>query len=466
MGLTGCQFVANDGGSSAQGETLKKLGKDEKASIKVLYYDKSSFFQQYGNLFMAKYPNIEVSVVSMNSVYAGDGTDPKKAYQKLLDEEKPDVLLYMSPDEFQTAAEEGKLLELDGLIQQDKFDLNNILESVTGSIRAKGGGKLYGLSPTFYSQALFYNKDLFEKHGVPLPTNKMTWEEVLQLAKRFPANGPDNERVYGLGVNSMGPSGAYYMMNNIATTQGMSYVDADKGVLTIQSDGWKKVLELTVDAYHSKAVLSEDPMAFDSNKPMTMADFALRNPFIAGKAAMTIGNTYTFTELERAKDVKNVTPVNWDLVTVPVDPQNREVSGAVSVSNLFAVNAQSAEKRAAWEFIKYINGEEMARLMKNIDQGGMSSRTAYVKEREGRSLEPFYMLKMNETSLYKGMEKLPQDFYMQFTQLATTEIQAVIDNKKTADEALKVIQEQGQEILNRTKKEQEEKQAKEASAPK
>ncbi|SDC15959.1 multiple sugar transport system substrate-binding protein [Paenibacillus sp. UNCCL117] len=463
--LTGCQLGTPGGDKS--GETLKKLDKDEKASIKVMYYDKSSFFQQYGNLFMAKYPNIEVQVVSLSSLYSDGGQDPRKAFQKLLDEEQPDVLLYSNPDEFQTAAEEGKLLELDSVIQQDKFDIDNLLASVTATIRAKGGGKLYGLSPTFYSQALFYNRDLFEKHGVPLPTNKMTWEEVLQLAKRFPTGGADNERVYGLGMTNSGPAATYYFVNNIAATNGMSFVDVDKQQVTVQTDGWKKVLEMTVDAYRSKSIMTEDPMKFDPNQPMTISDFALRNPFVAGKAAMMIGSTYTLTELERAKEsVKNVTPVNWDLVTAPVDPQNREVTNSISVSNLFAVNAQSPNKRAAWEFIKYISGEEMARLMANIDQGAMSSRTAFVKERDGRSLEPFYMLKMNENSLYKDMEKLPQNFYMQFSQLAGTEIQAAIDGKKTVDEALKTVQEQGQLALTRSIQEQEEKDKNEAGKAK
>ncbi|WP_159881448.1 ABC transporter substrate-binding protein [Paenibacillus puerhi] len=465
--LTGCQLGTSDGEKSAQGETLKKLSKDEKASIKVMYYDKSSFFQQYGNLFMAKYPNIEVEVVNMSSLYSGGPQDPKEAFQKMLDEEKPDVLLYFSPDEFQTAAEEGKLLELDSIIQQDKFDIDNLLESVTSSIRAKGGGKLYGLSPTFFSQALFYNKDLFEKHGVPLPTNKMTWEEVLQLAKRFPIDGPENERIYGLGMNSIGPGSEYYFLSNIASTNGLSFVDVDKGLVTVQTDGWKKAMELTVDAYRSKLMLNEDPMNFDRNEPMTMGDYALRNPFIAGKAAMTIGNTYTISELERAKEsVKNVNPVNWDLVTVPVDPQNRDVSNNVSVSNLFAINAQSPQKRAAWEFLKYINGEEMARLMANIDQGAMSARTAFVKEREGRSLEPFYMLKIDENSLYKGMEKVPGNFFMEFTQLGTTEVQAVVDGKKSVDEALKTLQEQGQQMLTKSIQEKEEKEKADAAKAK
>ncbi|MDG0873339.1 extracellular solute-binding protein [Paenibacillus thiaminolyticus] len=48
---------------------------------------------------------------------------------------------------------------------------------------------MYGLSPTFVSSAVYYNKDLFEQYGVTPPQDKMTWEQLLDLAARFPVEG-------------------------------------------------------------------------------------------------------------------------------------------------------------------------------------------------------------------------------------------------------------------------------------
>lgn len=461
--IAGC----NSGGGDKPSKTLKELGKDEKASIKVVYWDKSYFFQQYGNLFSAKFPNIDVQVVSMQGFYS-DGKDPDEEFKKLVEEEKPDVLMFQSPDMFEKWANDGKLYQLDDVIRQDKFDIENILPSVVEQIKAKGNGNIYGLTPSFYGQALFYNKDLFEKHGVPLPKNKMSWNEVLDLAKRFPKDGQGDNRIYGFAENasyafSDKKQVAFQMMNGIGATSGLSFVDPDKGAVTIQSEGWKEALLMTVEALKSGAVFAGSDEKFDPNKPMMMDEMARKDLFATGRLAMTVGGSYMISSLQRAKEtLKDVTPVNWDIVTVPVDPKNPEVSNSVSLSGLFAVNANSSNPRAAWELVKYINSEEMAKLLTKSEDGAMLSRTAYAKEREGRSMEPFYMLKMSENNLYKNYNKIPYEFfYKPFNELAGNEIQSVIEGKKSVDDALKTIQEKGQEIYIKAKQEQDAKNAKE-----
>ena len=458
--IAGC----NSGGGDKPSKTLKELGKDEKASIKVVYWDKSYFFQQYGNLFSAKFPNIDIEVVTMRGFY-DSGKDPDEEFQKLVDEEKPDVLLFNSPDQFEKWANDGKLYQLDDVIRQDKFDIENILPNVVEQIKAKGNGNIYGLTPSFYGQALFYNKDLFEKHGVPLPKNKMTWNEVLDLAKRFPKDGQGDNRIYGFAQNASFAFGdkkqvAYQMMNSIGATSGLSFVDPDKGAVTMQSDGWKEALLMTVEALKSGAVFAGNDEKFDPNKPVMMDE--RKDLFATGKVAMTVEGSYMISSLQRAKEtMKDVTPVNWDIVTVPVDPKNPEVSNSVFLSGLFAVNANSSNPRAAWELVKYINSDEMAKLLTKSEDGAMLSRTAYVKEREGRSMEPFYMLKMNESSLYKNFNKVPGGFHQPFNELAGNEIQSVIEGKKSVDDALKTMQEKGQEAYIKAKQEQDAKNAKE-----
>ncbi|MCP3772287.1 extracellular solute-binding protein [Paenibacillus sp. MZ04-78.2] len=462
--IAGCN--SNSGGAKPS-KTLKELGKDEKASIKVVFWDKNSFFQQYGNLFSAKFPNIDVQVVSTQGISLGNGKDMNEEFQKLVDDEKPDVLMFQTPDMFETWANDGKLYQLDDVIRQDKFDIENILPSLVEQIKAKGNGNIYGLTPSFYSQALFYNKDLFEKHGVPLPKNKMTWNEVLDLAKRFPKDGQGNNRIYGFAQNSSYAFGdkkqlAYQYMNNIGLTSGLSVVDPDKGTVTVQSDGWKNALVTTVEALKSGAVFPGNDEKFDPNKSQTMEDYYRKDLFATGRVAMSLEYSFTMGSLQRTKEVlKDVTPVNWDIVTVPVDPKNPDVSNSVSLSGLFAVNANTSNPRAAWELVKYINSEEMAKLQAKSEDGSLLSRTAYVKERDGHSMEPFYMLKMSENNFYKNFGKIPMGFDRPFRELAGTEIMSVVEGKKSVDDALKTMQDKGQEFYIKAKQEQDAKDAKE-----
>ncbi|MFD0694640.1 ABC transporter substrate-binding protein [Paenibacillus sp. GCM10027628] len=457
--LAGCNIAGKTSGTPGEGGSLKKLGKDEKATIKVMYYDKNSFYQQYGNLFMAKNPNIDVEVVSNQGIY-GPGKDPEQALEKLIEEEKPDVLLVNGSDQLEKFVQKGILYALDDVIKQDKFDVENLLPSTLESIKAKGDGKLYGLAPEFYSQALYYNKDLFEQYGVELPKNKMSWEDVINLAKRFPTDGQGDQRIYGFSAYSYMRDGVgYQYMSSIGTTLGLSYFDPDQMKLTIQTDAWKKALQLTVDSLKSGALYNPKSQNADNNAPRMYEDYLKENLFAMGKVAMTIDGNYMMQNLQEVKDrLKDVKPVNWDIVTVPVDPQNPDFSNSVSVSQLFGINAQSPNTRAAWEFVKYINGDEFARVMSKSSQN-LQTRTTYAKEKDGHNLEPFYLLKPNPNNIYKGFEKLPGGFYQPFSTLANQEIQAVMDGKKSADDALKTIQEKGQEALLKAKQEDDARKA-------
>ncbi|CAG7653105.1 ABC transporter substrate-binding protein [Paenibacillus allorhizosphaerae] len=457
MFTSGCSLGMPGAGAEKSAGTLKQLGKNETASIKVLYYDKNMFFQQFGNLFMAKYPNIDVDVISTQGIY-GPNTDYKVEFAKLIETEKPDVLLFPSMDMYEQWAMDGKLFAIDDVIKQDKFDVENILPAVTEYIKAKGNGKLYGLSPNFSSQALFYNKDLFEKHGVPLPKDQMSWAELIQLAKRFPTDGQGDARIYGYAANySMngGKDVGYYYWNAIGGTQGLSFVDPNSMKVSMKSEGWKNALQLTVDALKSGAFYT----AQNSSNPMmmqTMQDYLKRNLFVSGRVAMTMDGSYLIETLRQAKEtLKDVNPVNWDMVTVPVDPQNPNVAGSVSVNSLFAIRGDTDNRRAAWEFIKYVNSEEMARITSKSTTGGLMSRVAYLKDKDGHNMEAFYKLKPNENSLYKGAEKIPAGFYTPFSQLAAQTVQDVVDGKQTADDALNQLQEKGQEILIKARQEQE-----------
>jgi multiple sugar transport system substrate-binding protein len=451
VSLTGCNFSEKTSGTSREEGSLKKLGKDEKATIKVMYYDKNSFYQQYGNLFMAKNPNIDVEVISNQGIY-GPNKDPQEALETLIDEEKPDVILVNGTDQLEKFVQKGRLYALDDVIKQDKFDVEQILPATLDTIRLKGEGKLYGLSPDFYSQALYYNKDLFEQYGIELPKNKMSWEDVMNLAKRFPTDGQGDQRIYGFSANSYMREGIpYQFMSSIGTTMGLNFINPDQMKVTVQTDAWMKAFQLTVDSVKSGALYVPKKQNTDSNTPNMYEDYLKQNLFAMGKVAMTIDGNYMMQNLQEVKDrMKDVKPINWDIVTVPVDPQNPDFSATVSVSNVFSINAQSPNTRAAWEFIKYINSDEFARVMSK-STNSLMTRTAYAKERDGHNLEPFYLLKPNPDNIYKGYEKIPGGFYQPFSMLADQEIQAVIDGKKSAEEALKTIQDKGQEQLLQAK---------------
>ncbi|RKN86160.1 ABC transporter substrate-binding protein [Paenibacillus ginsengarvi] len=78
--------------------------------------------------------------------------------------------------------------DLNDFVKKYKYDLSRFTSVFIDEIVDAGRtGALYGLPvPPYFPQALYYNKDLFDKFGVPYPKKTgITWDEVYDLAKKL-----------------------------------------------------------------------------------------------------------------------------------------------------------------------------------------------------------------------------------------------------------------------------------------
>jgi len=437
--LCGALIAGIAAGCAGSDDTTNK----EKTAIKVMYYDERGFYQQFGMLFAALHPEVELEVVSTSSIAYEEGKDMEKATQEFIAEQKPDVLL-LSGGEYSRMAGEGKLYNLDTFIQKDKFDLEGIAPGILEYIKQQSDGILYGLSPNFYSQALFYNKDLFTKHGVTFPTDRMSWEELLQLAARFPTDGSGEDRVYGLKAGY--GADLYQLGMMIGNSLGLSYINPTTKQLTINSDSWKKAFDTADKALKSGSLFVEDPN--NGGFSGSYEDYLLGDAFIGGKAAMVIESNYMMDQIKEAQTrLKDKGIKNWDVVTVPINPQTPDESSAMSVGQIFAIDANSANAEGAWKFLSYINGDEFARVTSKLNNGGFPARMKYISNEEGRNMAAFYSLKPRSNNMYDNYDKLPRDFYMKFNTLSQEEFQGIKDGKTTIAEALDSLQVKGQKLL-------------------
>ncbi|WP_240421264.1 ABC transporter substrate-binding protein [Paenibacillus periandrae] len=450
VGTVGCELSVS---SKDKGNTtrFKALGKDAKAKIKVLFYNEQAFAMLYRNTFNAKYPNIEVEVIPMTSLML-PGKDKNKELVKLLEETSPDVM-FLSQEQYEKLSGDGKLLELETIIKKDKFDLDSMLPASTQLLKTKGNGMLYGLASGFSAKALYYNKDIFDQNGVPYPTDRMSWDEVLQLAKRFPTNGEGPNRIYGFHQGSF-QSGYYELLNNMGHTQGLSMVDSESMTVKINSEPWKKIVQLAVDAYRAGAIAEPSNPAANMN---AVDSIFTQNHFITGKAAMTVDNFNMIAMMSEAqKTVKDLKPVNWALVTEPIDRSNPDTATSFALSQIMAINSKTTDPAAAWELVKYLNGDEYAKIISK-STFELLTRTAYVKDKDGRSLEAFYKLRPGDKSYndFNTLTVIPFSFYTAFDTIVNQEFKSVLDQKKTIEDALKEIEDKGQQEMTKAKLEQE-----------
>ncbi|GAC42119.1 ABC transporter substrate-binding protein [Paenibacillus popilliae] len=419
-------------GCFGEKKTVLEEGKQE---IKVMYQSKEQFYKKYGNLFNARYPDIDINVISTMDMEERRELEDEEI-KKLIEKHKPDVL-FLNEKLFASYVQEGKLYSLEEVIARDTFDLTGYGLGIIDSLRAKGNGTLYALVPDFDVSVLYYNRDLFEENHIELPRNKMSWQEVFDLSKRFEGMGSGENRVLGLYQPFWNSAVA---LNYISDSFALQMFDSKAEKLLIDSDGWKRAVKLTTDAIRSKAV------SFPSwrNNSISWDEFIT---FAKGKAAMTVNGPRMIQWL-KAQGVNDINKINWDRVTIPVDPQNPDESPHVQLQQFCAIPADSPNQPAAWEFIKFVNGPEMAKISSRSGDGLLPTRNQVFKEMDEKSTEPFYMLKTTaQTSDFLYRKDVPEAFYDFFQPLLTDALKAIIDNKKTVDEALAELVVQGQDAL-------------------
>jgi multiple sugar transport system substrate-binding protein len=179
---------------------------------------------------------------------------------------------------------------------------------------------------------------------------------------------------------------------------------------------------------------------------MTNEEVIKQDPFISGKTAMIISTNDYVGELKRAGIYLKEKMPEWDMVTVPIDLSNPGTGNAISIDDIATIRAQSPNVQAAWDFVSYINGDEFALVTsKALTNGKMSTRTAYINDDKTHHLEAFYALKPYPNT--QGSDKVPQSFYQSFETIARQEITAIYEGSKTIDEALAILQQQGQALL-------------------
>lgn len=432
-------------------------------SMKVMFWDESYFFQQYGDLFAMQYPNVDIEVINTQSIYnSNDGeiTDYNKAVRDFIDKEQPDVVM-VSMENYEKMVAEGTLMELDTFIERDKYNTETIYPALIDMLKEKGGGKLYGLSPSFSGSAVFYNTDLFNKYGIELPHDGMTWQEIMDLARRFPTDGDEKTRIYGYGANySMGLNNLVQM---IASAEGLNYINPDTLKITINTDSWKRVYKMALDATEAKAVYNPTDNGFMGG---SMEDYYKSQLFLMGRMAMTIGDPYMLQNMKEAKNaIKDYKPFQLGMVAGPVDPADPETTRSIYFSEIFAIRGGSPNADAAWDFLKFVNGEDYARIKSRTLNNGLLSRMGFNKEYDGNSLDVFYKLKpkLGESNYSRLAEKIPNDFYQQYQPILDREIGLVEQKKKSLDEALKTIEAEGQAVLDKSVKEKEANKGKDKS---
>lgn len=396
----------------------QQIEPEEEIVITILYPHYPSFYEKYGKFFERAVPHIKLRVV-------------ERVLQEATDVACCDLIFINDLEKYRELASTGELLVLNDWIRQEDFDIVQMTPFVMDQLYLDDR-RIYGLAPRFESKALYYNEQLFEEYGIPLPSNGMTWNEVLELAQRFPAYDESGERIYGF-VSEFFRDIPVLLTHQIASTQNLTPIDPI--TLTVQANlpEWAEIWRKVLDAYQQGVIY--DPALSDG-------DFVLEDPFLEGRAAMQITNQVTAYYLRDLKQSEGRT-IDWNVVTVPIQ-QAGTAMNPYMIHDIFAIAAQSNQKDAAWEFIQYIHSESFTKLTEEyplLINDGFPSRMVDIPEVDGRSMEPFLIA---DAIMEIKQETIPQEIINALVQVASEEMAAVLRMEQSIEEALASLQIKGQ----------------------
>jgi multiple sugar transport system substrate-binding protein len=144
--------------------------------------------------------------------------------------------------------------------------------------------------------ALFYNKDIFEKFGVPYPKDGMTWDDTEALARRLTRSEG------GVQYRGLNPAGVDLLGFGLS----LPYVDKKTNQAVLNTDKWKMVLEKSVNLYSIPGYVVDGKWLGGQGQGYFVKD---RTWAMIGAWGDLIGSFESYQ--------KQGNPLNWDMVTLP-----------------------------------------------------------------------------------------------------------------------------------------------------
>ncbi|OXM83240.1 ABC transporter substrate-binding protein [Paenibacillus rigui] len=257
----------------------------------------------------------------------------------------PDILLMFSPAyEIPQLIQNNFHYDLNDLIGHNQFDLSQFDSKALSPILSFGNeGQVYALPYSKTEHPLFYNKDIFDKFGVPYPQNEMNWDQTIDLAKKVTG---EIDGVFYRGLDI-----ADYVL--LREQLSLTCLDPSTDYAIVNNEKWKLLAETIKDIY-----------TIHGNLPNPKHLFRFNGGFSRDKnVAMAVLCANCLSEPE----------INWDIVSYPTFRQYPMIKPTAPNSSFLILSPFCKYKQEAFEIITYLVSEE--HQLFNSKKGEVSSLT-------------------------------------------------------------------------------------------
>ena len=316
---------------------------------------------------------------------------------------------------------------LDELIARDGVDMSQFIPAAAASCAYDG--KQYAFPISLNLMMLFYNKDLFAAKNLEAPK---TDEDLLNAAIALTEMNADGSmKVLGY------PDFPWvYYLDNFAYALGASYTNEDDTECTIDSEGFRRALEMMV-AYRDKFGV-ENVTRFQSGG----AYLDGTDPFLNNAQAMRVDGPWMNANMVAAGKAD----VNYGVVPLPYLKGHEDQAGRALVSSsMFYIPATAKNVEGGWAFLQYITLGEGGDLF--VTKGGSLPAKASMLNNETLMALPDYPA-FAELAASPNLTKLPRfEHWGDYSKLIGDEAQLVVNGKQTIDEAIKHIEDYAADLF-------------------
>jgi multiple sugar transport system substrate-binding protein len=220
--------------------------------------------------------------------------------------------------------------DLTNMVKSNNLDLSKFDPIALNTVKMHSvQGQLNALPFALNTFALFYNKDIFNRYGIPFPKDGMTWEETIDLAKKV--TKMDNGTQY---------SGLQYSNNNANFARGLALqlVDPKTDKATLNTEQGLKVLNTLQQIY---------------SIPGNQFKGQVLEKFLAGETAMIPWWVdATFIAIDDL--LKKGGHLDWDVATYP----HYDGLGGKTIEpalDTYVISKTSKVKEEAFKLIAYLS---------------------------------------------------------------------------------------------------------------
>lgn len=246
---------------------------------------------------------------------------------------------------FYPLAAKGVLADLTPFIEDDaSFDINDFY-SVAVDGWGRYAGKVHAIPTDLDLEAMYYNKKMFDRAGIPYPDYTWDWDRYLEVCKQLTRDLDGDGRTDQWGTTVSGFWQSYIYQNG-----GQVLNDQQTECVLDRPEAYK-ALQWMVDLRQKWAV---------APSPADTADLGLTGLWAAGRIGMFHSGSWAASLMFKDR----VKTFEWDVAPIPKGKGRATFLGG----SAFAITRKSRHKEEAWELVKFLTSPYVQEMWATQEQ--------------------------------------------------------------------------------------------------